>query len=188
VNVDDHRLIDACLKGNQGAFDVLMRRYEERVFNLVYRVLGNVEDAQDVVQETFINAYQSLPNFKRESLFYTWLYRIAMNTAISHKRRHKGTVSFDAGRNGEGGLEPLDNSEYNRPGHAMEKAELERRIQKALNSLSPEHKIVLVFKEMEGLKYEEIADILQLPIGTVRSRLHRARIELRDLLQREGGV
>ena len=186
MNVDDHRLIDAFLKGNQGAFDVLMRRYEDRIFNTVFRVVGNVEDAQDVVQETFINAYQSLANFKREAQFSTWLYRIAMNTAISHKRRQKGTVSYDAGRNGEGGLEPLDGSEYNRPGHAMEKSEEERRIQKCLNRLSPEHKIVLILKDMEEQKYETIAEILQVPIGTVRSRLHRARIELRDLLQREG--
>lgn len=187
MNVDDRRLIVACLQGNRDAFTVLTRRYEDRLFNTVFQVVGNVEDAQDVVQETFINAYQSLHNFKGDAQFYTWLYRIAMNTAISHKRKQKGTLSLDSGRNGEAGLEPPDRSEYNRPGHAMEQAEQGRGIQKALNSLSPEHKIVLVLKEIEDLKYEQIAEILQLPIGTVRSRLHRARIELRELLERQEG-
>lgn len=187
MNVDDHKLIREVLRGKQAAFAVLTKRYEDRLFNTVFRLLGNLEDAQDVVQETFINAYLSLANFKGDSQFFTWLYRIAMNTAISHKRKQKGTLSFDAGRNGESGLEPLDGSEFNRPGHAMEQVEEERRIQKALNRLSPEHKIVLVLKDMEEQKYEDIAEILQIPIGTVRSRLHRARLELRDLLQREDG-
>lgn len=185
MNVDDRRLIAACLKGNRDAFAVLMRRYEDRLFNTVFHMLGNMEDAQDVVQETFISAYQSLQSFKGDSQFFTWLYRIAFNTAMSHKRKQKGTVSYDAGRNGEVGREPVDGSDFNRPGHALEKLEEERRIQRVLNRLSPEHKIVLILKDMEEQKYEDIAEILQIPIGTVRSRLHRARIELRELLQRE---
>jgi RNA polymerase sigma-70 factor (ECF subfamily) len=163
-----------------------MRRYEERLFNTVYRLLGNVEDAEDVVQETFMNAHQSLASFKGDSQFFTWLYRIAYNTAISHKRKQKGTLSIDAGRNGEAGIEPLDRSDHNQPGSALARSEDERRIQALLNRLSPEHRVVLVLKDMEGQKYETIAEILQVPIGTIRSRLHRARLELRELLQKEG--
>jgi RNA polymerase sigma-70 factor (ECF subfamily) len=186
VSADDHRLIADCLRGNPAAFTVLMRRYEDRLFNTVFRLLGNAQDAEDVVQETFLNAYQSLHTFKGESQVFTWLYRIAYNTAISHKRKQKGTLSIDAGRNGEAsGIEPLDPSEHNQPGNALQRSEEESRIQRALNQLSPEHKIVLVLKEMEGQKYETIADILQVPVGTVRSRLHRARLELREILERD---
>jgi RNA polymerase sigma-70 factor (ECF subfamily) len=186
VSAEDHRLITDCLKGRPDAFGELVRRYQDRLYNTVYRLVGHPEDAQDVVQDTFLNAYQSLNNFKQESQLFTWLYRIAINTAISHKRKHRNVLSIDAGRNGEGGMEPFDGSVTSRPGHAMERAEEERSVQDALNRLSSEHRIVLILKDMEDLKYEEIADILDVPIGTVRSRLHRARQELRDVFKRTG--
>jgi len=185
VSADDHRLIAECLKGRTEAFGELVRRYQDRLFNTVYRLLGHAEDARDVVQEAFVNAYQSLDTFKGDSQFFTWLYRIAMNTAISLKRKQKGTLSIDAA-NGEPHVEPPDASETSRPGHALERREQEHRIQKALKQLSPEHRAVLVLKDMEGQKYETIAEILQVPIGTIRSRLHRARIELRAILSQDG--
>jgi RNA polymerase sigma-70 factor, ECF subfamily len=183
VSADDHRLITECLKGDPAAFGVLVRRYQDRLYNTVYRQLDNAEDAQDVVQEAFLNAYQSLDSFKGHSEFFTWLYRIAVNTAISLKRKQRVTLSIDAGRNGEHSIEPLDGSEYSRPGQGLERAEEERRVQEALNRLSPEHRMVLILKDMEGQKYETMAEILEVPIGTIRSRLHRARAELRDILQ-----
>src|SRR5262245_36006946 len=133
VSADDHRLITECLKGGTNAFGELVRRYQDRLYNTVYRLVGHMEDAQDVVQETFLNAYQSLNNFKQESQLFTWLYRIAINTAISHKRKHRAVVSIDTSRNGEAGMEPFDGSETSRPGHAMERAEDERQVQDALN-------------------------------------------------------
>jgi RNA polymerase sigma-70 factor (ECF subfamily) len=145
-------------------------------------MVDNADEALDVVQEAFLNAYQALESFKGDALFFTWLYRIARNTAISMKRKQRVVLSID-GRNGEHGIEPLDTSEVNRPGHALEQAEQERRIQQALNRLSPEHRTVLIMKDMEGQKYETMADILGVPIGTIRSRLHRARLELRQLLE-----
>jgi RNA polymerase sigma-70 factor (ECF subfamily) len=187
VSADDHRLIADCLKGRTSAFGEIVRRYQERLFNTVYRLVDNAEDAQDVVQETFLSAYQSLDSFKGDSLFFTWLYRIAMNTAISLKRKQRVALSIDAHRAGDNNHEPLDGSEYSQPGLALEKAEQERRIQEALNRLSPEHRTVLVLKDMDGMKYESMAEVLQVPIGTIRSRLHRARLELRDILQTEEG-
>ena len=185
MSADDHRLIAECLQGDTAAFGALVRRYQDRLYNTVYRMVDNAEDAYDVVQEAFLNAYQSLDSFKGDSLFFTWLYRIAVNTAISLKRKQRAVVSIDAGRNGEQGIEPLDPSELSRPGHALEQAEQERRIQQALSRLSPEHRAVLVMKDMEGQKYETMAEILQVPIGTIRSRLHRARLELRELLEKD---
>ena len=183
MSADDQSLIAECLQGNTSAFGVLVRRYQERLYNSVYRLLDNAEDARDVVQEAFLSAYQSLDSFKGDARFFTWLYRIAVNTAISLRRKQRVSVSIDSARNGEFPIDPLDPSEQSRPGHALERAEQERRIQQALSRLSPEHRAVLVMKDMEGQKYETMAEILQVPIGTIRSRLHRARLELRELLE-----
>jgi RNA polymerase sigma-70 factor (ECF subfamily) len=184
VSTDDHRLIADSLDGNTAAFGELVRRYQDRLYNTVYRLVDNTDDALDVVQEAFLNAYQSLDSFKGDSLFFTWLYRIAVNTAISLKRKKRVMVRIDAGSaNGESVIEPFDPSDLSRPGHALEQAEQERRVQQALSRLSPEHRAVLVMKDMEGQKYETMADVLGVPIGTIRSRLHRARLELRELLE-----
>jgi len=185
VSADDQRLIAACLEGDTAAFSILVRRYQDRLYNTVYRLLDNAEDAQDVVQEAFLHAYQSLDSFKGDSLFFTWLYRIAVNTAISLKRKRRVILSIDGARNGEAGVDPLDPSDATQPGHALEQAEQERRVRRALGRLSPEHRAVLIMKDMEGQKYEMMAEVLQVPIGTIRSRLHRARLELRELLEQD---
>jgi RNA polymerase sigma-70 factor (ECF subfamily) len=183
VSADDNRLITECLHGRTAAFGELVRRYQDRLFNTVYRLLDNADDAQDVVQEAFLSAYQSLNSFKGDSLFFTWLYRIAINTAISLKRKKRVALGISAAAGGGYVAEPVDASECVQPGHALERAEEERRIQGALNRLSPEHRAVLIMKDMEGLKYEAMASVLKVPIGTIRSRLHRARVELREVLQ-----
>jgi RNA polymerase sigma-70 factor (ECF subfamily) len=185
VSADDHRLIAACLQGDPDAFGELVRRYQDRLYNTLFRFVGNAEDAQDVVQEAFLSAYQSLDGFKGHSEFFTWLYRIAYNTAVSLKRKQRVTLSLSAAGNGAGPREPLDESDLSQPGQGLERAEEERRLQAALGRLSPEHRMVLILKDMEGRKYEAMAEILQVPIGTIRSRLHRARAELRSLLQQE---
>lgn len=181
MSAEDNGLIAACLAGRTDAFGQLVARYQDRLFNTVIRLLGNAEDARDVVQEAFLSAYQSLHSFKGDSLFFTWLYRIAVNTAISYKRKQKVLLRLHQGEEG-GGLEPADPSEAARPDHALEMAEEERRVHEALARLSVEHRTVLVMKDLEGQKYEEMAEVLGVPIGTIRSRLHRARLELRDLL------
>lgn len=182
---DDQRLIAECLRGATSAFGELVRRHQERLFHSVYRMVDNAEDARDVVQEAFLSAYQSLDSFKGDSLFFTWLYRIAVNTAISMKRKQRVVLSIDGGRDGEPTVDPTDPSEESQPGHALEQAEQERRVQLALSRLSPEHRAVLVMKDMEGQKYEDMAEVLDVPIGTIRSRLHRARLELREILEQD---
>ncbi len=182
---DDDRLIADCLKGQTAAFGELVRRYQDRLFNTVFRLVDSAEDAQDVVQEAFLHAYQSLDRFKGESQFFTWLYRIAVNSAISLKRKQRIVVSLHLDREGQGGVpEPHDVSELSQPDLALERADEERRIQAALNRLSPEHRAVLILKDLEDQKYETMAEILQVPIGTIRSRLHRARLELREVLEK----
>ena len=179
---DDHGLIAECLKGNTAAFGELVSRYQDRLFNTVVRLCDNAEDARDVVQEAFLHAYQSLHSFKGDSLFFTWLYRIAVNTAISMKRKQRVVYRMQPAGDEKGVIDPLDPSESNRPGHAIEMAEEERKVHDALAKLSTEHRAVLVMKDMEGMKYEEMAEILNVPVGTIRSRLHRARLEIRDIL------
>ena len=143
----------------------------------------------DVVQDAFVSAYQSLSSFKGDAEFFTWLYRIAFNTAISAKRRKRPTISLDAGggtgnsgKTGETGIDPEDRAADVSPDSAMERSEDERQLATAIAKLSPEHRAVLLMKDIDGLKYEDIAEAMRVPIGTVRSRLHRARLELRNLL------
>lgn len=185
VSTDDHRLIAESLRGNANAFGELVTRYQDRLYHSVVRLLDHSEDARDAVQEAFLHAFQSLHSFKGDSLFFTWLYRIAVNTAISMRRRQKVALRLHTPTEGSGAADPLDPSEANRPGHALEQAEEERRVHDALGRLSVEHRAVLVMKDMEGMKYEEMAEVLDVPIGTIRSRLHRARLELRDVLLSE---
>lgn len=178
---EDLRLIAECLAGRRDAFGELVARYQHRLYNATIRLVHNPEDAADVVQEAFLNAYQSLDSFKGDSEFFTWLYRIAFNAAVSHKRKQKLMLSLDSSH-GDSSHDPDDPSEFVRPGLALEKSEEEAQLRTALARLSPEHRDVLVMKDLESLKYEVIAELLQVPIGTIRSRLHRARLELRTLL------
>jgi len=182
VNDDDRRLIAECLGGRREAFGELVTRYQTRLYNAAVRLADNPEDAADVVQDAFLNAYQSLHSFKGDAEFFTWLYRIAFNTAISQKRKKRPAISLSVSANGQQSREPNDPSEYVRPGAALERTEEETLLYGALARLSGEHRDVLVMKDLEGLKYEEIAEVIGVPIGTIRSRIHRARLELRDLL------
>jgi RNA polymerase sigma-70 factor (ECF subfamily) len=182
VNPDDRRLITDSLHGKPAAFGELVCRYQDRLYNAVLRVMNNPDDALDVVQEAFVNAYQSLSTFKGDAEFYTWLYRIAFNAAISHKRRRAPASLESGGRNGEP-VDPADPSESSRPGAALERSEDEAAVHAGLAKLSVEHRAVLVLKDIEGMKYEQIAEVIGVPVGTVRSRIHRARLELRNLLE-----
>jgi RNA polymerase sigma-70 factor (ECF subfamily) len=181
VSDDDRRLIAECLGGRRDAYGELVSRYQARLYNAALRLVHSPDDAADVVQDAFLNAFLSLHTFKGDAEFFTWLYRIAFNTAISFKRKKRPALSLDT-HAGESGLDPDDPSEYVKPGAAIERSEDEKQLSAAIERLSPEHREVLLMKDIDGLKYEEIAELLRVPIGTVRSRLHRARLELRDLL------
>ena len=183
VNADDRRLIDETLAGDSEAFGLLVLRHQDRLYNAVLRVVMNPEDAADAVQEAFINAYQSLMSFKGDAEFFTWLYRIAFNTAMSRKRRKRPTQSLEQHRARDPHFEPVDPRTEPNPALELERAEEEQHLLAALNRLSPEHRTVLVLKDIEGMKYEEIAEIVEVPIGTVRSRIHRARSEMKQLLE-----
>lgn len=177
---DDVQLIDQALAGHSEAFGQLVLKYQDRLFNTVVHVVGHAEDAQDIVQEALVQALIKLDTFKRQSAFYTWLYRIAFNVAITHRRRKRPTTSLDHARE-IGAMEPLD--EGDDPAEALDRKERCRQVREAIAQLGEEHRAVLVLREIDGCCYETIAGILDLPTGTVRSRLHRARLQLRKELK-----
>jgi RNA polymerase sigma-70 factor (ECF subfamily) len=182
VSKPDHELIAECLSGQTHAFGDLVARYQNRLFNTLVSVLGSVDDAHDVAQEAFVNAFQKLNTFRGHSAFYSWLFRIALNSAVSQKRKQRAVVSIDAARD-QSGDEPIDRHPAARPEHALETNERQMAVRAALAELAEEFRTALILKEMEDLSYEEISEIVGCPIGTVRSRIHRARAELRVKLQ-----
>jgi RNA polymerase sigma-70 factor (ECF subfamily) len=177
---DDAQLIDEALRGDAESFGELVRKYQDRLFNTVLHVAGRREEAEDVVQEAFVQAFLKLSSFQRNSAFYTWLYRVAFNIAISRKRRRRAETSVEQHRESTG-VEPLDDGEA--PEERVLREERAELLSGALQRLSDEHRAILVLREMEGCCYDTIAEILDLPVGTVRSRLHRARLQLRDELK-----
>jgi RNA polymerase sigma-70 factor (ECF subfamily) len=156
-----------------------VRRYQDRLYATVFRLTGCAEDALDLLQEAFLRAYQKLDRFNGESSFYTWVYRIAINLALSSLRKRRRSAFAPAP------IDPSDERERggDDPVQALERRERDQRIQQALDALAPDHRTVVVMKEFDALRYEEIGAILGIPVGTVRSRLHRARCELRERLR-----
>jgi len=177
---EDAELIDATLSGDSDAFGGLVLKYQDRLFNTFVHVTGSSEDAQDVVQEAFVRAFVKLDTFQRASGFYTWLYRIAFNASSNIRRRRRPTESVER-RVEASGQEPVDSGEG--PQAKLQRLENQSFVQEAIARLDREHRVVLVLREIDGCGYEEIAEILGLPVGTVRSRLHRARIQLKRSLK-----
>lgn len=177
---EDSRLIEETLAGQSAAFGQLVQKYQDRLFNTLVHVIGSPEDALDVVQDAFVQAFVKLESFHGRSAFYTWLYRIAFNVAATQRRRRRPVLSVDRARD-DGGEEPADTDHG--PLENLEREERCRQVREAMKILSDEHREVLVLREIDGCCYETIAEILELPVGTVRSRLHRARLQLRDELK-----
>ena len=176
---DDAQLIEQALGGHSEAFGQLVLKYQDRLFNTIFHVVGNAEDARDIVQEALVQAFVKLDTFRHHSAFYTWLYRIAFNVAMTHQRRRRPIVSTDAAREACN-MEPQDDEDN--PAESLERKERCRQVRHAIAQLPEEYRAVLVLREIDGCCYDTMADVLALPIGTVRSRLHRARLQLRDQL------
>ena len=185
-NLADEALIRQTIAGDTDSFAVLVRRYQDRLYNSMVHFLRNTTDAEDVVQDAFVLALTRLDSFKGNSQFYTWLYRIAHNVAISRLRRKKPTLSLDRLTTGDGSGETgrLDIPDGGAaPEDRMRRQEDVSTLMRAMDDLSEEHRGILLLREMEGMDYEQIADVLRLAVGTVRSRLHRARGQLRERVE-----
>jgi RNA polymerase sigma-70 factor, ECF subfamily len=180
INPTDNDLIRQTLAGQPEAFEGLVRRYQGRLLSAMVAVCGAVQEAEDVVQETFLQAYCKLDGFRSESRFYTWLYRIAFNLSVNMRRRKRPALSADH-RDGPNQVDVQDQTPG--PEEPLNQAERSEMVLNAIQRLPDEFRQVLVLRELEGFCYETIAEVLALPIGTVRSRLHRARQQLKDELQ-----
>lgn len=180
----DQELIAATLARETAAFGELVQRYQNRLYGALVHMLGSTEDARDVAQEAFVLAFQKLTTFRGDAQFYSWLFRIAMNAAVNFRRKNRSLgLSIDASKE-RTGSEPLDLNRDARPEQPLELAERQRIVRDALAQMTEEFRDALVLADMEELSYEEISQVLQIPIGTVRSRIHRGRAELRDKLRR----
>lgn len=177
---DEAKLIDQALEGDAGAFEQLVIQHQDRLFASMFQVTRSAEEAEDVVQEAFVRAYLKLDTFQRNSRFFTWLYRIAFNSALSRRRKKRASLSLDQTREVMGS-EPTDDVEA--PDERLLRGERVDLVRAALDRLSAEHRTILVLREMESYAYEDIAEVLAISIGTVRSRLSRARTQLRNTLE-----
>jgi RNA polymerase sigma-70 factor (ECF subfamily) len=185
AEVTDQKLVERVQRGDRAAFDLLVRKYQHKVLKLVGRFVRDTAEAEDVAQEAFIKAYRALHSFRGDSAFYTWLYRIAINTAknalVSNRRR---PVDFN--------LDLQDPDQYERqnrlrdqesPERLLLSDEIRETVQRAIDALPEDLRTAIVLRELEGLSYEEIATAMDCPVGTVRSRIFRAREAIDDQLR-----
>ncbi len=190
-NEVDQALVLRVQQGDKAAFDLLVRKYQHKIGGLISRYIADWSECQDVAQETFIRAYRALANFRGDSQFYTWLYKIAVNTAKNHlvaQKRRPPSEDIDAGdavqyQSGD----RLRNTDT--PEHELLRQEIERTVTDTVDQLPEELRTAISLREVDGLSYEEIAEAMDCPIGTVRSRIFRAReaidAKLRPLLDNE---
>ena len=201
ISFQDADLVEQVRDGDTAAFGQLVAKYQDRLYNTVWRICGHVDDARDLTQEAFLKALESLDGFGGKSSFYTWLFRIGVNVAISHQRqgRRRMTVSLEDGPErwqvNRQGVALAQSARRARVGHdddpatGARQAETNEIVVAALGELDDDQRAVLVLRDIESLDYEHIADVLAVPVGTVKSRVHRARMALREKLRpRLGGT
>ena len=189
---DEAALVQQACAGDMNAFSRLVVRYQDRVLNTCWRICGNADDAQDLAQEAFLKVMEAIRSFRRQSTFYTWLFRVAVNLALGHRRQNARQVRLSLHHgNGEQVVEHQAarlvgrvSNEPESPAGRMAARETEQQILAAMDRLDDEHRTVVVLRDIEGFDYAQIAEILDVPVGTVKSRLSRARMELRERLQR----
>jgi RNA polymerase sigma-70 factor (ECF subfamily) len=176
--------IQQVLKGDQNAFGEIVELYKDKIFQLCYRMLGNRQEAEDMAQEAFVRAYVNIHRFRTDLKFSTWLYRIATNLCIDRIRKKKPDYFLDAEVPGTDGLTMYSQvaAEIDLPEKQVETLELQDMIQAEINRLPEKYRSVIVLKYIEELPLKEISDVLDLPIGTVKTRIHRGREALRKQL------
>ncbi|MCZ6635245.1 MAG: sigma-70 family RNA polymerase sigma factor [bacterium] len=182
--MEDHELVDLARDGDQGAFSELVRRHHERIFQMVYALVGNREDADDLAQEVFLKAYRSLHRFQGQSKFYTWVYRIGVNCCLDWMKVQKRRKNVSRMKEWWDRCEESEAlfTQPERPDVKVARREFHETLEAALALLVPDYRTALVMRELNGLSYEEIATSLGCSVGTVKSRLFRARSQLKETL------
>jgi RNA polymerase sigma-70 factor (ECF subfamily) len=183
----DQELVERVQRGDKKAFDLLVLKYQHRTLNLISRYIHDSHEAMDVAQEAFIKAYRALPGFRGDSAFYTWLYRIAINTAknhlVSRGRRPPGSDIDAAEAEQYDGDGAMALKEYATPEQELYRDELEKTVHQAIDDLPEDLRTAITLREFEGMTYEEIAEAMDCPVGTVRSRIFRAREAIENRIQ-----
>ncbi len=182
---EDRQLVSACQAGDDDAFERLVRKYQKRMLNIAFRMIGDYDDACETVQETFLAAYRSIRRFRKEAAFSTWLYAICVNHARNRLKQTRSRGRFEAQslddpvetEDGSFGREMA--SDHPTALEEIERKELQQKVQECMNRLDDEYREVLVLRDIQGFSYDEIRDILGIPDGTVKSRLFRARDALK---------
>jgi RNA polymerase sigma-70 factor (ECF subfamily) len=186
VERSDRELVRESRRGDKEAFRELVERHQRKILAVAIGMVRNREDALELAQETFVKAYENLSKFKGESSFYTWLYRIVVNLAIDYRRRDRrhGTVALaDRPGGGEDVEATLPDQKMSDPYQQARAHQIGERLAEAISELTPDHKAVILLREVEGLSYEDISRVMQCSKGTVMSRLHYARKKLQDKLR-----
>ena len=183
----DWPVVQQCRQGDVQSFSVLVEKYQDRLFNMTYRLCGNYQDACELTQEAFLRALKDISSFRGEAKFYTWLFRIALNLFRSHQRR-AGRIYFSSLDEPDGRLEfasqaaGLRGKDCADPAQQALQAERNHKVVDALGRLAEHYRTVIVLRDVEGLDYKQIAQTLGVPVGTVKSRVHRGRLTLREYL------
>lgn len=182
----DDELVKLAQGGDNRAFDELVRRYRDKVYRLSYKILRHEEDAAEALQDAFLSAYRGLKNFKAESTFSTWLYRIATNASLmKYRRRREGHVSLEQSQNPDASGEPMQIPDWSaQPLADLLNSETREVMEEGVDRLPEDLRTVFVLRDIEGLSNADVAEVLDLSVAAVKSRLHRARIVLRDRLNR----
>ena len=183
----DADLVSRAQRGDPAAFDMLVVRYQDRVYNTCYRMCHNHADALDLTQSAFLRALEALPRFQARATFFTWLYRIAVNLTLSHRRAEsrKPALSLHRAADDRPTAEPAAELAGSDPSQRARRAELQQRLEAALGCLDDEFRAAVVLRDVEELDYAAIAEILGVAVGTVKSRIHRGRMMLRELLEQQ---
>jgi len=185
VRFEDAELVKEVMAGRTDAYAELVTKYQDRIFNACWRICGHLEDARDITQDAFVKAFENIASFRQQSNFYTWIFRVAVNLALSHRRRsrRRRTLMLDSLPDVKGtqadGLARLADGGSRDPAEAAGDAEMLSAAALALHALEEDQRVVIVLRDIEGLDYHEIGEILGIPTGTVKSRLHRGRMTLR---------
>lgn len=189
LQTDDVTLVHEVQAGRTDAFAHLVTRYQDRVFNACWRICGHQDDARDLTQEAFLKAFSAIGNFQGKSGFYTWLFRIAMNLALSHRKRAKlrYVASLDDGDYRSSDEHVPDRRSVG-PSDRAAANEARDRLARALGELDTHHRVVIVLRDIEGFDYERIAHVLDVAVGTVKSRVFRARMALRERMEGDVGA
>ncbi len=189
INIDESFLVEQCRHGDSAAMEHLILKYQNRIYNVIYKMCQNPDDAAELTQETFVKIIENINSFKGQSSFYTWAFRIAMNLTINHCKRSVklGLVSLDQEFSDNSDTRPtlknLLQADELDPGVIAAKKEMLALIYRALLKLDDQQRAVIVLRDIEGMNYEQITDVLDLKLGTVKSRLSRARSNLRNILE-----